>query len=181
MTLSTRRCTTSHSLGFWLRKSEEKKAETVQRAIVRKMADEPRMTRYACPAGKCSPSAIIMRRHRIEAAPEYLRVALGLVRYHSGDRVRLCIRPKSTGHLTSLICSEILQRLYITAWSVLPPIKAPSFAAGHWIVAVQGPDHKHFAINDDTVRKEIGSYMPLNPHDGSEATVLMYKRARLSR
>jgi hypothetical protein len=89
MTLSTRRCTTSHSLGFWLRKSEEKRAETVQRAIVRKMADEPRMTRYACPAGKCSPSAIIMRRHRIEAAPEYLRVTLGPVRYHSGGSSKI--------------------------------------------------------------------------------------------
>jgi ubiquitin C-terminal hydrolase len=122
-----------------------------------------------------------MRRHRIEAAPEYIRVALGLARYHSGGSSKIIhpVKADRTLDLTNLQRDPSTPLHYRLIG--IPSHQGPSFAGGHWIAAVQGPDHKHFANNDDTVRKETGSYMTLNPYDGSEATVLMYKRARLSR
>jgi ubiquitin C-terminal hydrolase len=171
---------TEPELGFLAVRIRRKKEETVRRAIVRKMADERRMTRHACPAGKCGSSATVMRRYRIEAAPEYLRVALGLVRYHSGGSSKIMhpVKVERTLDLTDLQRDPSTPLHYRLI--CVTSHQGPSFEAGHWITAVQGPSQKYYAINDDTVRKETGNYMTMNPHDGSEAIILMYKRIRPS-
>jgi ubiquitin C-terminal hydrolase len=172
---------TEPELGFLAVGIRREKEETVRRAPVRKMADGCRMTRHACPAGKCGSSATVMRRYRIEAAPEYLRIALGLVRYHLGGPSKI-MHPVKVERILDL---TDLQRDPSTPLHYrlicVTSHQGPSFETGHRITAVQGPGQKYYAINDDIVRKETEHYMTMNPHDGSEATILIYKRTRPSK